>query len=113
MPRAKYEISYLPVAETDLADIVTHIAVELGAPEAADRLLDKIGAAVERLEIFPLAHPVYRANVDTHPFEFRARVVDSYIVLYYVTDRTVTVARILYAGRDIGAILEKNDKHPL
>ncbi|MDL2264532.1 type II toxin-antitoxin system RelE/ParE family toxin [Synergistaceae bacterium OttesenSCG-928-I11] len=113
MPRAKYEISYLPVAENDLADIVAYIAVELAAPEAANRLLDKIGAAVERLGIFPFAHPVYHSNVDTRPFEFRVRVVDSYIVLYYVTDRTVTVARILYAGRDIGAILEKNDTRPL
>ena len=113
MPRPRYELCYLPGAEADLSGILVYIASELGASEAAGRLLDKIEQAICRLKIFPYAHPLYPAGVDTAPLEFRALVADSYIVLYYVAEQTVTVARIVYGGRDIQAILRKMGKRSL
>lgn len=107
MPPAKYKLTYLKSADTDLADIFTYIAAELAAPEAAARLLEKIESAAGQLLTFPYAHPLYPAGVDTAPFEFRALIVESYPALYYVVDDTVTIARVVYGGRDIQAILSK------
>ena len=110
MPPAKYKLAYLRAADSDLAEIFNYIAVELGAPEAAGRLLDKIEEAVTGLKTFPYAHKLYPAEVNTEPFEFRALVVESYLALYYVTGDTVTIARVIYDRRDIQRILSKADQ---
>jgi len=105
MPPAKYKIDYLPVADRDILDIISYITNELAAPEAASRLLDKIELAVERLRGFPYAHSIYPTEIDTRPFEIRAAFVESYVVLYYVIEETVTIARVVYGGRDIQRLL--------
>ena len=70
MPPAKYKLSYLPIADEDLAEIFTYIAVELSAPEAAAQLLEKMERAIGQLAIFPYAHMLYPTEVNTEPFEF-------------------------------------------
>ena len=106
MPQKKYKIEYLPVADRDLAEIFTYIAVDLAAPQTADNLLEKINHAVEPLEEFPYAHSVYQgAELPAAPFEFRALIVASYLVFYYVTENTVTIARIVYGRRDTRNVL--------
>jgi plasmid stabilization system protein ParE len=85
MPKNKYEIEYLPVAKQDLAEIITYIAVDLAAPQAAANLLEKIEQAIKSLKTFPYAHAIYQPAVRKHPampFEFRALVVNSYLVFY-------------------------------
>lgn len=107
MPREKYKINYLPAANADIADTASYIATELAAPKAASDLLDKIEGAVERLQIFPYAHSIYPTEIDTRPFEIRAAFVESYVVLYYVVEETVTIARVVYGGRDIQRLLRR------
>ena len=102
MPQKKYEIEYLPVADQDLTEIVTYIAVDLAAPQAAANLLEKIEHAVKSLETFPYAHAVYRPiRLQTMPFEFRSLIVNSYLIFYYITENIVTIARVIYSRRDI------------
>jgi len=106
MPRKKYKVEYLPIAERDLAEILAYIAIELAAPQAAANLLEKIERAVKSLDTFPYAYSVYRSpELRTAPFEFRALVVSSYLVFYYITENTVTIARIAYSGRDMRNVL--------
>lgn len=106
MPQKKYKIEYLPVADRDLAEIFTYIAVDLAAPQAAANLLEKIEQAVISLETFPYAHSVYQsAELNTFPFEFRSLIAASYLVFYYVTGNTVTVARVMHGKRDAQNIL--------
>jgi len=103
MPQNKHEIEYLPVADRDLAEIITYIAVELAAPQAAAHLLEKIEQAVKSLETFPYAHAVYQPTgiqSSTMPFEFRSLVVNSYLVFYYITENIVTITRVIYSRRD-------------
>ena len=107
MPPAKYEVVYLSAANADIADIVSHIAAELAAPEAASRLLDKIEQTVERLRTFPYAYRIYPTEIAAWPLEIRAAFVESYVVFYYVIEETVTVARVVYGGRDIQRLLRK------
>jgi toxin ParE1/3/4 len=100
MPQKKFDVEYLPSAEGDLAGIISYIARDLAAPEAAGRLLDKLDGELEALRAFPYSRPVYpRINAD--PLEFRFFAVDSYLVFYYVAGEAITIARIIYGGRDI------------
>jgi plasmid stabilization system protein ParE len=106
MPPQRYKIEYLPIADRDLAEIFSYIAVDLAAPQAASDLLDKIEQAVQTLGIFPYVHSVYRSTeLDTEPFEFRVLVVAPYLVFYYVAEDTVTIARVVHGRRDIQNIL--------
>jgi addiction module RelE/StbE family toxin len=106
MPPQKYKIEYLPIADRDLAEIFSYIAVDLAAPQAASDLLDKIDQAVQALDTFPYVHSVYRSTeLYTEPFEFRVLVVASYLVFYYVAEDTVTIARIVYGRRNMRNIL--------
>ena len=108
MRRKKYKIEYLPAADQDLADIITYIAVDLAVPMAAANLLEKVERAITLLETFPFAYAVYQpAGFQTQdmPFEFRSLVVGSYVIFYYVTDNAVTIARVVYAGRDMSDVL--------
>jgi len=104
MPQNKYKIEYLPVANRDLAEIFTYLAVDLAAPQAAANLLEKIEQAITLLETFPYAHAVYQTasfQDKALPFEFRSLIVNSYLILYYVTENVVTIARVVYGKRNI------------
>jgi addiction module RelE/StbE family toxin len=111
MLQKKYKIEYLPVADRDLAEIFSYIAVDLAASQAAAGFLEKIGQAVQALDTFPYAHPVYHsAEIRTEPFEFRSLIVGSYLIFYYVTENTVTIARVVYGKRDMRNIVKQNKR---
>ena len=83
-----YKLEYLPVARKDMLEIVRYISRELQNPDAADRL------AVELIR--PLKH------------EYRKILVQNYLMFYWVDEekKLVTVARVVYAKRDYGRLLE-------
>jgi addiction module RelE/StbE family toxin len=102
MLQRKYEIEYLPIADRDLTEIFSYIAVDLAAPQAATNFLEKMEKAVQALETFPYAYPIYHsAEIHTEPFEFRSLIMGSYLIFYYVTENTVTIARVVYGKRDM------------
>jgi addiction module RelE/StbE family toxin len=102
MLQKKYKIEYLPIADRDLTEIFSYIAEDLAAPQAATKFLEKIGRSIQALDTFPYAYPVYRsAEIHTEPFEFRSLIVGSYLIFYYVTENTVTIARVVYSKRDM------------
>ena len=106
MPQKKYKIEYLPIADCDLTEVFSYIAVDLAAPQAAANLLRKMDRAIKLLERFPYAHAVYQsAELHAMPFEFRALGVSSYLIFYYVSENTVTIARIVYGKRDMRHVL--------
>lgn len=45
-----YKLSYLPVANRDIADVVNYIAETLAAPKAALDLLDALDESISRLK---------------------------------------------------------------
>ena len=109
MLQKKYEIKYLPVADQDLAEIFTYIAVDLTAPQAATNLLEKMDQAIESLKTFPYAHAVYqptKLQPQIMPFEFRSLIVNSYLIFYYITGNIVTIARVIYSKQDIQGIFD-------
>ena len=103
-----YRLEYLPAALRDAAEIARYIAGELKAPAAAERLAEGLIEAAERTAAFPYANPVY-VPIRQLKREYRKRAVKNYLIFYYVDEerKTVTVARVIYARRELCAALGK------
>ena len=106
-----YKIEYLPAAMNDLVEIAEYIGMELDNPGAADRLADNIADSVSQLAEQPYMYPVY-IPIKSLKYEYRKIVVGNYDIFYWVDEpcKTVTVARIIYAGREIDSVLAVRDR---
>ena len=101
-----YKINLTPKAQSDLKEIFRYIAVDLQSIQNATGQLDRLEKAISSLEQMPERYRVY----DKEPWRsrnLRIMTVDNYLVLYVPNkeERTVTVIRIMYGGRDIDAQL--------
>jgi plasmid stabilization system protein ParE len=96
-----YKISYLPVANRDIADIVNYIAETLTAPKAAFDLLNALEESISRLKNFPYSCRVYQP-VKPLEREYRIMLVKNYVVFYTVNEhkKLVEIYRVIYAKRD-------------
>ena len=94
-----YSLRYLPLAKTDLEDIVDYIAYDLGNPIAAERTLSQIENAILKRLIAPEAFAIYQS---TKPrlYPYRRINVGNYSVWYVMIDNIMEVRRILYSGRN-------------
>ena len=101
-----YKIKYLDAALLDIIDIAVYITNELNNPTAADRLMDKITSAANKLCDFPHINPVYHP-VEKLDHEYRKLFVKNYIVFYFIdeTDKVVFIARVIYGRRDYEKLL--------
>ena len=101
-----YKLKFLPLAKKDMTDIVRYISRDLQNPDAANHLAVKFIEAAESLLTFPYAASVY------HPIrplnhEYRKITVQNYMMFFLVTEenKTVTIARVIYAKRDYDRLL--------
>ena len=104
-----YKINLTPKAQSDLKEIFRYIAVDLQSIQNATGQLDRLEKAISSLEQMPERYRVY----DKEPWRsrnLRIMTVDNYLVLYVPNqeERTVTVIRIMYGGRDIDSQLNFN-----
>ena len=82
-------------ADADLDEIWLHIAKDNVA--AADRVIDRIEAAENRLAEFPQigqARPEIRAGLRHWP-------VGGYLMFYRVAEEELTVVRVVHGARDL------------
>ena len=103
-----YKLEYLPVAQRDMVEIVRYISEELQNPAAADRLAMELVNAAESVLTFPYALPAYQP-IRPLKREYRKILVQNFLVFYWVDEekKLVTVARVVYAKRDISRVLER------
>ena len=94
-----YNITYLPLAETDILDAVDYIAGKLHAPQAAQALLDELDDTVERISKYPYAHELYRTARPMRD-EIRKVPVKGYVLYYAVLENTVEIRRFLHGRRN-------------
>ena len=108
----KYKVIVSDQADQDLRGIFEYIALELLSPDNAAGQLDRIEAAINKLDMFPEAHRLYE---DEHWNSRNLRVlpVDNYVVFYIPDndDLTVTVIRVIYGGRNIEEQLNRFTKY--
>ena len=102
-----YKLEYLPVARKDMLEIVRYISGELQNPDAADRLAVELVDAAESVLTFPYATPAYQP-IRPLKHEYRKLQIQNYLMFYWVDEekKLVTVARVVYAKRDYGRLLE-------
>ena len=99
-----YKLEYLPAARQDILDMVRYVSTQLQNPSAAARLAERLVAAAENARRMPYAHPAYLPLRHA----YRRILVGQYLLFYWVTEetQTITVARVLYAKRDLPRLLD-------
>ena len=104
-----YKVGYSVDALGDLREIYSYIANELLVPETASVQLSRIRKEVRSLDFMPARYALAHWE-PWHSMKMHQLPVDNFIVYYLVDDkeRTVTVARIFYGGRDIEGIINSN-----
>lgn len=102
-----YKLEYLPVARKDMLEIVRYISQELQNPDAAARLAVELVDATEGVLLFPYANPTYQP-IRSLKHEYRKILVQNHLMLYWINEekKLVTVARVVYAKRDYGQLVE-------
>lgn len=103
----KYEIKITAKAEEDIREIYNYIATELLAPKTAVNLLDKLEKSISELCFMPSRFRKYGSEL-WQPRGLRIMPVDNFAVFYIPnkTAKTVTIIRVMYAGRDIEKLLD-------
>jgi len=98
---SRYSVEITEPAENDLCEIGYYIAKELLEPNIAQKVVDKIGNAIIKLEELPLRNALV-ADERLALQGIRKIMIDNYIVFYIVTEKhkKVTIVRILYGRRD-------------
>ncbi len=62
MQKTEYEIRYLPLFESDLAEAALYVRDVLKNPEAAQKLIDDTETAILNRAKAPLSFPPYRSS---------------------------------------------------
>lgn len=107
-----YSIKITEQADDDIRRIYEYIAYELQSPENASGQLERIEERIMNLDQMPERYGFY----DREPWKSRGLhivPVDNYCILYIVDNgnRTVSVMRVMYGGRDMDTQLDKYTKY--
>ena len=102
MPKDKYQIRFLKIAEEDFAEIVSYIGID--NPKAANAITDKIEKNLELLSENPLLGRIPR-DEDIRKLRYRYIIVQNYIIFYTIETKTIYIHRILHSARDYKSIL--------
>ncbi len=90
-------IVFTEPAEYDLLDIEYYIFVDLSNPKAAQRIIDGILDAAEKLREYPTAHSIVDDEL-LKSVSLRMTRFDNYNIFYYydVQNDVVYIIRVLY-----------------
>ncbi|GIK61920.1 MAG: type II toxin-antitoxin system RelE/ParE family toxin [Ignavibacteriota bacterium] len=102
MPKDKYQIRFLRVADEDLTEIISFIASD--NPTAANAIADKIEKNIELLSENPILGRIPR-DEDIKNLGYRYIIIQNYIVFYTIEERTILIHRILHGARNYKTIL--------
>jgi toxin ParE1/3/4 len=94
-----------PAASIELEDIWDYYAIKLQNPDAADRIIDEIFDAFQKLVQMPgLGH--IRTDLAAEPLRFWS--VRSYLIIYRCEKEPMEIVRVLHGARDVQAILDEH-----
>lgn len=97
-----WTVSLSSLAWQDLRGIHRYVAHQLGEPDTAAKLYDRIIGAVYSLDFMPLRHPPYLEE-PWHSQGLRYCLAGKYQIFFrpLESSHTVQVLRIVYGGRDL------------
>ncbi|MCL2760129.1 MAG: type II toxin-antitoxin system RelE/ParE family toxin [Desulfuromonadales bacterium] len=95
----KYKLSYLPMFDSDIAEVWQYIVFKLKNPDAAYRLIADTEAAIQERLQAPESFEKYNSNRDrTYPY-YRISI-RNFTVWYVVIGGIMEVRRFLYKKRN-------------
>lgn len=104
MEKKTYNLTFLPLFQEDLNQIIDYITYELKNPLTAHRLVDDVERAIlERLNA-PRSFAKYFSRKERENPYYRI-YVHNFSIFYVVINNTMEVRRIIYSKRDIENIL--------
>ena len=103
-----YHVNITETAERDLLDAAIYIARTLSNKTAANRLLDKAGAAAESLSQNPMRQPLVNDKFLASK-GLRSLSVNNYLLFYVVHEKTkyVNIIRFVHSRRDWSTLFDE------
>lgn len=97
----KYKIIRTDKADEQLRDIIFYIAEDSGSTDIALSYLDKVEAAISRLEKFPMSGNKPRYSI-LRKQGYRVLIIDRHLAFYKVneSDKIVTIYAIVDGRRE-------------
>ncbi len=102
MPKSKFRIRLLKIAEEDFTEIVSYIADD--NPTAANMIADKIEKNLELLSENQSMGRIPR-DEEIRNLGYRYIVVQNYIIFYTIESKTILIHRILHGARNYKSLL--------
>ncbi len=104
----RYVVSYSPDALNDLGEIYAYLANELLVPKTAAALVKRVRKQIRSLDFMPARFALVEWE-PWHSMEMHQFSVSNFVVYYLVDNknRSVTVVRIFYGGRDVEEIINE------
>ena len=90
-----YNLTYLPLFYEDLESKILYIARELQNPYAANNLLTKIEAAIQKRLPFAESYEKY-ASLCEREYPYYRIYVENFIIYYVVIGNNMEIRRLLY-----------------
>ncbi len=100
----KFKLRYLKDFEDDLFEAASYISERLSNPQAAERFLKEVSAAILKRQEMPLGFEPYR-SVKKRDHDYYRIYVGNYTVFYVVIEDVMEVRRLIYSARDLNRIL--------
>jgi toxin ParE1/3/4 len=102
MPKSKFQIRLLKIAEEDFTEIVSYIAAD--NINAANTLATKIEKNLELLSENPKLGRIPR-DEEIRNLGYRYIIIQNYIIFYTIDEKTILVHRILHSARNYKSLL--------
>lgn len=98
----KFEVELSEKADRDLRNIFFYIAIDLCAPDAAEKQVNPLWDAMRSLDELPERYRRYE-DEPWHSRGMRILPVDNYVVLYIpeLEEKIVRIVSVMYSGRNI------------
>lgn len=106
----KFKYKLTAIAQADLDNIISYIAIHLSNPKAATDFADKLQKAIDDVRYFPESGSL--VINDFLPTEgVRKKIIGNYIMYYFLDNasETILILRIVYGRRNVDEIMRQFD----
>lgn len=102
-----YKLVYLPIAKSDIDNIIHYIAINLQNKSAAKKLAESFIDGANSILNFPYGSSIYQP-MGILKNEYRSIRIKNFLMFYTIDEKEklVIVVRVLYQKRNINNILE-------
>lgn len=92
-----YKLEFLPIAKSDINDIIYYISNSLKNITASRKLRDLFIDSLDKILEFPYGYPIYKYKKNLKN-EYRSFKVKNFLMFYTIDEKykIITVVRVLY-----------------